>query len=214
VKVIARESFGQDNWPYDDAQRHPFCRDLAAHGESDISSLLSHPFIVNMRDMTKTDYHWYLLYEYVSGGQMLDYIISHGRLKEKRARKFACQLGSALAYCHKQNIVHRNIKIENILISKNDDIKLVDFCCSSLFTQDEYFPEHCRSGALYFAAPELISGTPYIGPEVDIWSFGIVLYTLVCGKMPFNRQPMELEYPAWLTTGLFISCPLWYRDHL
>jgi serine/threonine protein kinase len=143
---------GQDNWPYEDVQRHPFSRDLAAHGETDISSLLSHPFIVNMRDMTKTDYHWYLVFEYVSGGQLLDYIINHGRhgLQEKLARKFARQLGSALNYCHKQNIVHRNIKIENILISKSGDIKLVDFCCSSLYTENQYSPERCRIGALYF----------------------------------------------------------------
>jgi serine/threonine protein kinase len=158
-----------------------------------------------MRDMVKTNYHWYLLFEYISGGQMLDYIISHGRLKEKEARKFARQLGSALDYCHKQNIVHRNIKIENILISKTGDIKLVDFCCSSLYSQGEQSPERCRCGSLYFHAPEVLAGEPYMGPEVDVWAFGTVIYTLVCGKVPFNAEATEPEYPPWLTTDMFLS---------
>lgn len=162
-----------------------------------------------MRDVVRTNYHWYMLFEYVNGGQMLDYIISHGRLKEKQARKFGRQIASALDYCHRNSIVHRDLKIENILISKEGNIKIIDFGLSNLFSPKSLLKTFC--GSLYFAAPELLQAKAYQGPEVDIWSFGIVLYVLVCGKVPFDDQSMpqlhakikkgNVEYPPWLSTG-------------
>lgn len=162
-----------------------------------------------MRDVVRTNYHWYMLFEYVNGGQMLDYIISHGRLKEKVARKFGRQIASALDYCHRNSIVHRDLKIENILISKNGDIKIIDFGLSNLFSPRSHLKTFC--GSLYFAAPELLNAKAYTGPEVDIWSFGIVLYVLVCGKVPFDDQSMPqlhakikkgvVDYPNWLSAG-------------
>ena len=140
---------------------------------------------------------------------MLDYIISHGRLKEKQARKFSRQIASALDYCHRNSIVHRDLKIENILISKTGDIKIIDFGLSNLFAPTSHLKTFC--GSLYFAAPELLQAKAYTGPEVDIWSFGIVLYVLVCGKVPFDDQSMPalhakikkglVDYPNWLSPG-------------
>ena len=140
---------------------------------------------------------------------MLDFIISHGRLKEKQARKFGRQIASALDYCHKNSIVHRDLKIENILISKTGDIKIIDFGLSNLFSPRHHLKTFC--GSLYFAAPELLQARQYTGPEVDIWSFGIVLYVLVCGKVPFDDQSMPqlhakikkgvVDYPNWLSAG-------------
>lgn len=69
--------------------------------------LLYHPYICGMREMIVHQHHYYMVFEYINGGQMLDYIISHGRLRERVARKFARQIGSALEYCHKNNVVHR-----------------------------------------------------------------------------------------------------------
>ncbi|RKP24964.1 kinase-like domain-containing protein, partial [Syncephalis pseudoplumigaleata] len=151
--------------------------------------------------------HFYLAFEYVSGGQMLDYIISHGRLKERVARKFLRQMVSAVDYCHRNSIVHRDLKIENILISSSGSIKLIDFGLANLYSPRSQLNTFC--GSLYFAAPELLNARPYIGPEVDIWSLGIVLYVLVCGKVPFDDQSMPMlhakikrghvEYPDWLS---------------
>lgn len=149
--------------------------------EAALVTLLDHPYICGMVDMQKTKYHWYMLFEYVNGGQMLDYIIAHGRLKEKQARKFGRQIASALDYCHRNNVVHRDLKIENILISKTGDIKIIDFGLSNLFAPRSLLKTFC--GSLYFAAPELLMARQYTGPEVDVWSFGIVLYVLVCGKV-------------------------------
>ncbi|CEH17115.1 camk camkl kin1 protein kinase [Ceraceosorus bombacis] len=160
-----------------------------------------------MREMIIHPNHYYMIFEYVNGGQMLDYIISHGRLRERAARKFARQIGSALEFCHRNSVVHRDLKIENILISKTGNIKIIDFGLSNLFSPHSHLSTFC--GSLYFAAPELLNAKVYTGPEVDVWSFGIVLYVLVCGKVPFDDQSMpalhakikrgQVEYPAWLS---------------
>ncbi|EIW67878.1 hypothetical protein TREMEDRAFT_72042 [Tremella mesenterica DSM 1558] len=176
--------------------------------EAAISLLLHHPYVCGMREFITHTHHHYMIFEFIDGGQMLDYIISHGRLRERAARKFARQIASALDYCHRNSIVHRDLKIENILISKNGNIKIIDFGLSNLYSPQRHLSTFC--GSLYFAAPELLNAKLYTGPEVDVWSFGIVLYVLVCGKVPFDDQSMPalhakikrglVEYPAWLST--------------
>ncbi|KAK0535502.1 Serine/threonine-protein kinase [Tilletia horrida] len=175
--------------------------------EGSLQLLLHHPYVCGMREMMIHTHHYYMVFEYVNGGQMLDYIISHGRLRERSARKFARQIGSALEYCHRNSIVHRDLKIENILISGSGNIKIIDFGLSNLFSPHSHLSTFC--GSLYFAAPELLQAKVYTGPEVDVWSFGIVLYVLVNGKVPFDDQSMpalhakikrgQVEYPAWLS---------------
>ncbi|ORX97626.1 Pkinase-domain-containing protein [Basidiobolus meristosporus CBS 931.73] len=175
--------------------------------EAAILSLLNHPHIAKLKDMTVHRNHYYLFLEYVSGGQLLDYIISHGRLREKHARVFARQLCSALDYCHRNSIVHRDLKIENILISAEGSIKLIDFGLSNLYSPKSHLSTFC--GSLYFAAPELLHARAYTGPEVDVWSLGIVIYVLLCGKVPFDDKSMpglhakikrgHVEYPPWLS---------------
>lgn len=194
-----------------DRERADHSKEVRTAREAAIVSFVNHPYICGMRDFVRTNYHWYMLFEYVNGGQMLDYIISHGKLKEKQARKFARQIASALDYCHRNSIVHRDLKIENILISKTGDIKIIDFGLSNLFSPQGHLKTFC--GSLYFAAPELLQAKQYTGPEVDLWSFGIVLYVLVCGKVPFDDQSMPqlhakikkgyVEYPPWLSQGMY-----------
>jgi serine/threonine protein kinase len=162
-----------------------------------------------MREMIVHPNHYYMVFEYVNGGQLLDFIIAHGRLRESVARKFARQIASALDYCHHNNVVHRDLKIENILISQTGNIKIIDFGLSNLYDPAAHLSTFC--GSLYFAAPELLNAKLYTGPEVDIWSFGVVLYTLVCGKVPFEDENMAalhakikrglVEYPVWLSPG-------------
>ena len=175
--------------------------------EGSLQLLLRHPYICGMREMIVHHNHYYMVFEYINGGQMLDYIISHGRLRERSARNFARQIGSALQYCHANNVVHRDLKIENILISKSGNIKIIDFGLSNLYSPHSHLNTFC--GSLYFAAPELLNARVYTGPEVDVWSFGVVLYVLVCGKVPFDDQNMpalhakikrgQVEYPVWLS---------------
>ncbi|KAJ5091741.1 hypothetical protein NUU61_006611 [Penicillium alfredii] len=207
VKIVPRLST-EEHRSSRETERADRSKEIRTAREAAIVSLVNHPYICGMRDVVRTTYHWYMLFEYVNGGQMLDYIISHGKLKEKQARKFARQIASALDYSHRNSIVHRDLKIENILISKTGDIKIIDFGLSNLFSPRSLLKTFC--GSLYFAAPELLQARQYTGPEVDVWSFGIVLYVLVCGKVPFDDQSMPqlhakikkgvVEYPPGLTT--------------
>ncbi|KAI1772302.1 hypothetical protein F4818DRAFT_444528 [Hypoxylon cercidicola] len=206
-KIIPRGSTEDNHHSRADKERADQSKEIRTAREAAIVTLLQHPHVCGMRDVVRTNYHWYMLFEYVNGGQMLDYIISHGKLKEKQARKFSRQIASALDYCHRNSIVHRDLKIENILISKTGDIKIIDFGLSNLFAPRGHLKTFC--GSLYFAAPELLQARAYTGPEVDIWSFGIVLYVLVCGKVPFDDQSMPalhakikkglVDYPSWLS---------------
>ncbi|KAJ8111818.1 hypothetical protein ONZ43_g5534 [Nemania bipapillata] len=187
-KIIPRGSTEDGHHSRAEKERADQSKEIRTAREAAIVTLLQHPHICGLRDVVRTNYHWYMLFEYVNGGQMLDYIISHGKLKEKQARKFSRQIASALDYCHRNSIVHRDLKIENILISKTGDIKIIDFGLSNLFSPRSHLKTFC--GSLYFAAPELLQARAYTGPEVDVWSFGIVLYVLVCGKVPFDDQSM------------------------
>ncbi|KAK7741687.1 Serine/threonine-protein kinase [Diatrype stigma] len=208
-KIIPRGSTEDGHQSRADKERADQSKEIRTAREAAIVTLLQHPHICGLRDVVRTNYHWYMLFEYVNGGQMLDYIISHGKLKEKQARKFSRQIVSALDYCHRNSIVHRDLKIENILISKTGDIKIIDFGLSNLFAPRNHLKTFC--GSLYFAAPELLQARAYTGPEVDVWSFGIVLYVLVCGKVPFDDQSMPalhakikkglVDYPGWLSNG-------------
>uniref|UniRef100_A0A8H7N820 Protein kinase domain-containing protein n=1 Tax=Bionectria ochroleuca TaxID=29856 RepID=A0A8H7N820_BIOOC len=132
-KIIPRASTDDGHQSRADKERADQSKEIRTAREAAIVTLLNHPHICGLRDVVRTNYHWYMLFEYVNGGQMLDYIISHGKLKEKQARKFSRQIASALDYCHRNSIVHRDLKIENILISKTGDIKIIDFGLSNLF---------------------------------------------------------------------------------
>lgn len=213
VKIVPRQSTEDLSHSRSNKEDKDHSKEIRTAREAAIVTLLKHPYVCSMRDVVRTNHHWYMLFEYVNGGQMLDYIISHGRLKEKQARKFTRQIASSLDYSHRNSIVHRDLKIENILISKTGDIKIIDFGLSNLYSPSTVLKTFC--GSLYFAAPELLQAQKYTGPEVDIWSFGIVLYVLVCGKVPFDDQHMSVlhakikkgivDYPQWLSAGKSIK---------
>ncbi|KAG9122939.1 serine/threonine-protein kinase KIN2 [Ceratobasidium sp. 392] len=210
IKIVPRVSTNSSSTPLTasqlaKAQAKDASKEIRHVREAALSMLLYHPYICGMREIITHPGHYYMVSEYVDGGQMLDYIISHGRLRERAARKFARQIGSALEYCHKNNVVHRDLKIENILISQTGNIKIIDFGLSNLFNPEDHLSTFC--GSLYFAAPELLNAKVYTGPEVDVWSFGVVLYVLVCGKVPFDDQSMPALH-AKIKRGLFDS-PMW-----
>ncbi|RNJ52802.1 hypothetical protein D7B24_002878 [Verticillium nonalfalfae] len=206
-KIIPRGSTEDGHHSRADKERADQSKEIRTAREAAIVTLLNHPHVCGMRDVVRTNYHWYMLFEYVNGGQMLDYIISHGKLKEKQARKFSRQIASALDYCHRNSIVHRDLKIENILISKNGDIKIIDFGLSNLFAPRGHLKTFC--GSLYFAAPELLQARAYTGPEVDVWSFGIVLYVLRAAMPEVMSHPWMLKEPEVITamTGFNFGSP-------
>lgn len=161
--------------------------------EAALVNLLHHPYICEMLEKVVDNHHHYLVFGHAQDSvQLLDYIITHGHFSERLARKVARQIGSALEYCHMNNIVHRDVKLENILISPSGKAKITDFGLSNLYDPNDHLSTFC--GSSYFPAPELLNAAPYTGPEVDVWSFGVVLYTMVCGGVPWDDEnPAALQ---------------------
>ena len=124
--------------------------------------------------------------EIASNGELYDYIIHKKRLSEREARHIFKQIIAGIHYCHSNNVVHRDIKVENILLDHNGRVKLADFGFSTFFAPGELMDTWC--GSPQYCAPELYLAKLYEGPDVDIWSLGVVLYVLVCGYLPFDAQ--------------------------
>ncbi|XP_056905175.1 serine/threonine-protein kinase SIK3 homolog isoform X4 [Takifugu flavidus] len=157
--------------------------------EVQIMKLLKHPHIIRLYQVMETERMIYLVTEYASGGEIFDHLVAHGRMAEKDARKKFKQIVAAVYFCHCRNIVHRDLKAENLLLDHNLNIKIADFGFSNMFSKGQLLKTWC--GSPPYAAPELFEGKEYDGPKVDIWSLGVVLYVLVCGALPFDGSTLQ-----------------------
>lgn len=153
--------------------------------EISILKLLDHPNIVKLHDVVEDGKTgtFYLVLELANGGELFDHIVARGRLREKEARKFFRQIISGVEYCHASLVIHRDLKPENLLLDSECNIKINDFGFSNIMVPGERFSTFC--GSVSYVAPEIIKNIKYVGPEIDIWSMGVILYTLVCGRLPW-----------------------------
>nr|CDS32325.1 serine:threonine protein kinase [Hymenolepis microstoma] len=157
--------------------------------EVNILQKLNHPNIVRLLEIIENDEVICLVQEYANGGEIFDYLVAHGKMHEKEARAKFRQLVSAIDYCHSKNIVHRDLKAENILLDSDLNVKVADFGLANTFVPDQKLTTFC--GSPPYAAPELFLGIRYHGPGVDVWSMGVLLFTLVVGHLPFDATDLR-----------------------
>jgi len=157
--------------------------------EIEVLKRIRHPHIIKLYQVMETSNMIYLVTEYAPQGEIFDLIAKQGRLSENDAREKFWQIISAVDYLHKLNIVHRDLKAENLLLDSNFNIKLADFGFSNFYDNNEMLNTFC--GSPPYAAPEVFEGKKYNGPEIDIWSLGVVLYVLVCGVLPFEGANLQ-----------------------
>ncbi|KAL3844641.1 hypothetical protein ACJIZ3_002044 [Penstemon smallii] len=154
--------------------------------EIKILRLFMHPHIIRLYEVVETHSDIYVVMEYVKSGELFDYIVEKGRLNEEEARKFFQQIISGVEYCHRNMVVHRDLKPENLLLDSKSNVKIADFGLSNIMRDGHFLKTSC--GSPNYAAPEVISGRLYAGPEVDVWSCGVILYALLCGTLPFDDE--------------------------
>ena len=159
--------------------------------EISILKIVKHKYIVHLYEILQTPQHIYIIMEYCEGKDLMDYILSKQRLSELESLKYFQQLINALFYLHSQNIAHRDVKIDNMLLDKNLDLKLVDFGLSTKYADDALLDQPC--GTVVYAAPEVLDGNEYHGMLADVWSSGIVLYGLASGYLPFSDPDDEVN---------------------
>ncbi|XP_049303282.1 microtubule-associated protein futsch isoform X2 [Bactrocera dorsalis] len=152
--------------------------------EVQIMSSVQHPNIIHIYEVFENREKMVLVMEFAAGGELYDYLSERKVLSEEEARRIFRQVATAVYYCHKHKICHRDLKLENILLDEHGNAKIADFGLSNVFDEQNLLSTFC--GSPLYASPEIVEGTPYQGPEVDCWSLGVLLYTLVYGSMPFD----------------------------
>ncbi|CAM9344540.1 unnamed protein product, partial [Chrysoparadoxa australica] len=156
----------------------------------------------------------YLITEIADGGELFDYIVSHRKIQEKKAKKLFLQLCHGMEYLHGMKVTHRDLKPENLLLQSSAQgwiIKIVDFGLSHRSDgstqwpegKDEYLKTAC--GSPCYAAPEMIAGKRYLGSKADIWSMGVILFAMCCGHLPFEDKDTSVLYKKILGGSYTLS---------
>ncbi|KAM4619833.1 ribosomal protein S6 kinase-related protein [Polymixia lowei] len=145
-----------------------------------------HPFVHDLQDCWQTQRHLYIMFDYCSTGDLYTYWVMSGQFTEDTVRVFAAELGCALGFLHDFGIIHRDVKMENILLTDNGHLRLADFGLSRRLERGGRAFTIC--GTIQYMAPEVLSGGPY-NHAADWWSLGILLFSLVTGKFPVPPEP-------------------------
>ncbi|KAL9936251.1 hypothetical protein V8E36_005093 [Tilletia maclaganii] len=174
---------------------------LGIEREIVIMKLIEHPNLIGLWDVYETSTELYLVMEYVAGGELFDHLVARGKLSSSEARSYFRQIIYGLDYCHRFNICHRDLKPENLLLdSKKRTVKLADFGMAALQPTEKMLETSC--GSPHYASPEIVSGKSYKGSASDIWSCGIILFALLCGRLPFD-DPNLAELLKKVRSGKF-----------
>ncbi|XP_042381780.1 CBL-interacting protein kinase 32-like isoform X1 [Zingiber officinale] len=179
--------------------------------------LIKHPNVVRIYEVMGSKTKIFIVLEFVTGGELLDKIINHGRMRESEARKYFQQLINAVDYCHSRGVYHRDLKVhhillepENLLLDAYGNLKISDFGLSALSQQvrgDGLL--HTACGTPNYVAPEVLNDRGYDGATADLWSCGVILFVLLAGYLPFEDSNLislynkisaaEFTFPTWFS---------------
>ncbi|KAJ3451308.1 protein kinase [Anaeramoeba flamelloides] len=157
--------------------------------EVSILKLLKHPNVMRLYDVYETSKTLYLIMELAEGGELFDYLISNHKLSHPHALFYFQQLILALSYMHERKICHRDLKPENLLLDKDLNLKIADFGMAQLMKDGSLLETSC--GSPHYASPEVIKGVNYDGRKADIWGCGVVLFTILSGRLPFDSKNIQ-----------------------
>ncbi|EEP81262.1 carbon catabolite derepressing protein kinase [Uncinocarpus reesii 1704] len=210
VKLAVHQASGREVALKIISRRKLLSRDMVGRVEREIQylQLLRHPHIIKLYTVIATKTDIVMVLEYAER-ELFDYLVSRGKCNDDEARTFFQQIICAVEYCHRHKIVHRDLKPENLLIDSEKNVKIADFGLSNIMTDGNFLRTSC--GSPNYAAPEVISGKLYAGPEVDVWSCGVILYVLLVGKLPFDDEYIpnlfrkisagNFYMPSYISTG-------------
>lgn len=168
-------------------------KEIKIYREINALKHLTHPNIVRLEEVLQNSKYIGIVLEYASGGEFYKYIQRKRRLKESTACRLFAQLISGVCYMHSKNLVHRDLKLENLLLDKNENLVITDFGFVNEFLADnEFMRTSC--GSPCYAAPELVISTrPYLARKADVWSCGIILYAMLAGYLPWDDDATNPE---------------------
>ncbi|XP_050237557.1 CBL-interacting serine/threonine-protein kinase 3 isoform X3 [Mercurialis annua] len=157
--------------------------------------LIKHPNVVQLYEVMGSKTKIFIVLEFVTGGELFDKIVNHGRMREDEARRYFQQLINVVDYCHSRGVYHRDLKPENLLLDANGNLKVSDFGLSALSQQvrDDGLL-HTTCGTPNYVAPEVLNDRGYEGATADLWSCGVILFVLLAGYLPFDDSNLMNLY--------------------
>ncbi|KAF7036530.1 hypothetical protein CFC21_047166 [Triticum aestivum] len=172
--------------------------------------LVRHPNVVRLHEVLASRKKIFIILEFITGGELFDKIIRHGRLSEADARKYFQQLIDGVDFCHSKGVYHRDLKPENLLLDSQGNLKISDFGLSAWPAQGAALLR-TTCGTPNYVAPEVLSHKGYDGALADTWSCGVILYVLLAGYLPFDEvdlttlygkiESAEYSFPAVFPSG-------------
>lgn len=164
--------------------------------EIDVLIRLNHPHLIHVHSIFQRKTKYYIFMRYSENGDLLGYILKNGCVSENQSRVWMRQLSLGLQYLHELEIVHRDIKCENVLLTANFNVKLSDFGFTRFCVDDDDSPilSETYCGSMSYAAPEILRGKPYLPKPTDLWSLGVVLFVMLNKSMPFDDTRMRKLY--------------------
>ncbi|XP_049888183.1 testis-specific serine/threonine-protein kinase 3-like [Pectinophora gossypiella] len=163
--------------------------------ELDVLIRVNHPHVVNVSNIFQRRAKYFIFLRYAENGDLLDFLTQNGAVPENQCRLWMRQIISGMQYIHTLNIAHRDLKCENILITANYNVKITDFgFARQVKVRDRDVLSETYCGSLSYAAPEVLKGIPYLPKLADMWSIGIILYTMLNKALPFNETSVKKLY--------------------